>query len=285
MIRLCAILPTHATDETLRMAERLHIWGTGVSFPAEATEADAWALGRRFAAAGLHIVQVGDYVNLSSPLPEARARAVAHLTRSLRLAAAAGCPAVVTGAGHCDPSCPDAIFSAHPENWAPSALDRLVQTCREVVEAAADTGVRLLVEPWVMSPLASLNNAGQAVRRVGHPGFGILFDPVNLMNLDTYFDNGSFLRRAVQQLGSAIGLVHAKDTRLHPERFTFHMAEEPVGQGALDYPALLGALAALPGDVPLCVEHVHTEAEVAAALGHLRRVSEQVGIPLGEAER
>lgn len=280
MIRLCALLPAPDPEATLRMAERLGVWGTGLQLAPEATEAGAAAAGRRFRDAGLHLVQLADDRNVSTPVEEVRRGAAEHLRRSLALASAAGALAVCTGAGHCDPARPEQPFAAHPANMGAEALDRLALTCREALQGQGG-GARLLVEPGVLGPLHSLLRASEAVRRVADSRFGILFDPVNLMNLDTYFDNGSFLRRCVQQLGPAIGLVHAKDALLHPERFTFQLAEEPVGQGALDYPALLQALAALPGDVPLCVEHVGSEEAAAAALGHLRAVAQRAGLPLG----
>ena len=281
MIRLCALLPAPNHDEALRMAERLRIWGTGIGLPQDATLEQAAAIGRRYRDAGLQIVQVGNYRNISTPVEEVRAEAVRSLAHSLRLASAAGARAVVTGAGHCDPARAREVFVAHGDNFSQQALDRLAQSCRDIVAAAAGASARLLVETWVITPLNNLLRTAEAVRRVAHPGFGILFDPVNLMNLDNYFDNGSFLRRAVQQLGPAIGLVHAKDTLLHPERFTFQLAEEAIGKGALDYAALLEALAALPGDVPLCVEHLQTEDQVRAALEHLRAVAERVGVAVG----
>jgi sugar phosphate isomerase/epimerase len=272
MIRLCALLPAPDVASAIAMAQRLGVWGTGAWFPDEATQADAQALGRRFRDAGLQIVQVGCYQNLSTPVEGVRDRAVAALQRVLRLAAAAGARAVVTGAGHCDPSCPEATFAFHPDNYGEAALQRLADSCRRAAAAAEGTGVRLLLEPWVMTPLHTVERCVALLQRAGHPAIGIEFDPVNLMDLPTYREGGRFLERAVALLGPAIGLVHAKDSRLHPERFTYHMAEEPVGQGVLDYRALFGALARLPGDVPVAVEHVADEAAAAAALAHLRGV-------------
>lgn len=281
MIRLCALLPAADHDEALRMAERLRLWGTGLHLPHDATEEQAAALGRRYRDAGLQIVQVGNYQNIATPVEPVRADAVRSLTHTLRLATAAGARAVVTGAGHCDPARAREVFVGHGDNFSQQALDRLAQSCRDIVAAVPDATARLLVETWVITPLNNLLRTAEAVRRVANARFGILFDPVNLMNLDNYFDNGSFLRRAVQQLGPAIGLVHAKDTLLHPERFTFQLAEEPIGKGALDYAALLEALATLPGDVPLCVEHLQTEEQVRAALEYLRALAERIGVEVG----
>lgn len=263
------------------MGQRLRIWGTGVTFGSDASEETARAVGRRYRDAGLQIVQVADEQNISTPVERVRAAATQRLARSLRLASAAGALAVVTGAGHCDPVRPEDVFAAHPDNFGQAALERLAATCREALAAAGGATARLLVETWVILPLCNLLRAAEAVRLVGDPRFGILFDPVNLMNLDNYFDNGSFLRRAVQHLGPAIGLVHARDTLLHSERFTFQFSEEALGRGALDYPALLEALTALPADVPLCVEHARSEEEASAALDHLRRLADRLGVPTG----
>ena len=284
MIRLCAALPARSVDEAIAMGNRLRLWGVDAHLPLDSSEEAAAAIGRRYRDAGLRIVQLSCYRNVSSPVAEVRAGAARDLAAMLRLGAAAGALHVVTGAGHRDPDRSGEPFAAHPDNYSAEALEALAQTCRDAVAAPPDAPVRLLVETWVMTPLHSLLRAAEAVRRVASPRFGILFDPVNLMNLDTYFDNGSFLARCVQQLGPAIGLVHAKDTLLHPERFTYQLAEEPIGQGALDYGALLTALAGLPGEVPLCVEHVESEAAVARALDHLRAAAARVGVEVRGAD-
>jgi|GEM_PF-4819898 len=258
MIRLCALPP--AGSDALRLCARLGLWGTGVAFPEAATEAGAEALGRRYRDAGVKIVQVAEERDLTNPA------AVEPVRRALHLAAAAGALAVVTGAGRGEAG----------------MLDAVAQTSRDIVAASGNPPrVRLLVETRGASPLSSLLAASEAVRRVAHPAFGILFDPAGLLNIDTYFDNGSFLRRCVQQLGPAIGLVHARDALLHPGGFDFRLSMEPVGRGALDYGALLEALAALPGDVPLCVEDAGSEEAVAAAVAHLRAVAERVGVDVG----
>lgn len=258
MIRLCALAP--AGSDGLCLCVRLRLWGTGLTFPAGTTEAEAEALGRRYRAAGVRIVQVEEEKDLTEPT------AVQSLRRALRLAAAADALSVVTGAGRGDAA----------------RLDDVARTIRAILGVTpARVPVRLLLETRGATPLSSLLAASEAVRRVAHPAFGILFDPVGLLNIDTYFDNGSFLRRSVQQLGSALGLVHARDALLHPGGFDFRLSIEPVGSGALDYAALLQALSAMPGDVPLCVEGAASEAEVAAAVEHLRNLAGRIGVELG----
>lgn len=268
MIRLCALLPAATPDETLAMAERLRLWGTGLQFPPGTSETEAAAVGRRFRDAGVRLIRVGDDQNLSTPVEAVREAAVRALRRTLALAVAAGALAACSGAGHCDPDRAAEPRAAHPGNFGDEALDRLARSCREILDGAGGAS-RLLLQTSALTSLDSLLRAAETVRRVASPAFGLVFDPVSLIHLDNYFDNGSFLRRGVQQLGAAIGIVVARDTLLHPEGFSYRLTEQPIGRGAIDHPALLEALAALPGDVPLCVERVSSEAEAAAALAHL----------------
>jgi sugar phosphate isomerase/epimerase len=277
-IRLCAVLPFAETTEVLALAGRLGLWGVGLPLPRGGT-ADAVRQGVRLRDAGVRIVQFSAPHNLAAPDPAARERAVAGLRAAMDVAAAAGAAAVVTEAGHADPARGAEARVAHPDNLSQAALDRVADTCRQVLDGAPG-GVRLLVEPSVLSPVGNLLRAAEAVRRVAHPAFGIAFDPVQLTTLDNFFDNGSYLRRAVQQLGTAVGAVHARDVLLHPDGFSYRLAEEPVGRGGLDYPALLDALAHLDPDVPLCVEQGGGAPEIEAALGYLRRVAAAQGIAL-----
>ena len=269
-----------AQDGDLNLLRRLDVHATAVRFEPDTSAAAAAALGRRYRDAGIAILQVGCPQNVGAADPRLRQGAAEALARALELAAAAGAEAVATGPGHRDPAQPHAPFAAHPDNFSEAALDDLAATCRRALSAVGRDGPRLLVETGVLSPLNTLLRASEAVRRVGHPAFGILLDPVNLTTLDNYFDNGSFLTRCVQQLGPGLGLVHAKDMLMQPHRFTFALEEVPIGRGALDYGALLTALAAADRALAVHVERQGDEAGFVAALGHLRAVAHRVGVVL-----
>ena len=264
----------------LDLLRRLNVRATAVRFEPGMSVAAAAALGRRYREADVAIVQVGCPQNVGASDPRLRQSAASALARALELAAAAGAEAVATGPGHRDPTQPQVPFAAHPDNFSEAALDDLAATCRTALAAVGRDGPRLLVETGVLSPLNSLLRASEAVRRVGHPGFGILLDPVNLTTLDNYFDNGSFLARCVQQLGSGLGLVHAKDMLMQPHHFTFALEEVPIGRGALDYGALLTALAAADSTAAVHIERQGDEAGFVAAVDQLRAVARRVGVVL-----
>ena len=167
----------------------------------------------------------------------------------------------------------------HPANLSEAALDRLADSCRQALSGPLPAGVRLLVEPAVLSPVGNLTRAAEAVRRVAHPAFGIAFAPARLADLDNFYDNDSYMRRAVQQLGAAMAVIHARDVLLHPDGFSYRLAEEPVGRGGLAYAALLDALAQSEADVPVVVEHADDDS-LAAGVEYLRRAGEHLGLPL-----
>lgn len=273
MLRLCARLGPMDPGAAVAVARRLGIWG--IALPAPSVEEDAEALGTALAAAGIRLVELVSPHNLSTPDPDART--VEGLRRALRMAKLSGALAVVTGPGHAAPGRAAEARVAHPDNLSEAALDRLAATCRQALDDPLPPGIRLLVEPDVLSPVGNLTRAAEAVRRVAHPAFGIAFAPARMANLDNFYDNDSYMRRAVQQLGPAIRAVHAGDALLHPDGFSYRLVEERLGRGGLDYAALLVALAEHEGDVPVVVEHGSPD-EVAAGLEHLRRVGAHLGI-------
>jgi sugar phosphate isomerase/epimerase len=170
---------------------------------------------------------------------------------------------VAADAGPAGPGAPVAVPGRDP-------LDRAAETLRAVLGPEGPGGVRLVLRTAAGTAVDSLLRASEAVRRVAHPAFGILLDPAELVTLDTYHDNPSFLRRAAAQLGSALWGCTARDVLLVPDGFAYRLEVAPLGAGALDYPGLLAEMARLPGDVPVCVAGPATEAE--AALRHLRQV-------------
>jgi sugar phosphate isomerase/epimerase len=283
VIRFCVALDAPLRPEAVETALRLGAWGVDLALPvAPAAAADAVrAAAIQVRTSGLRLVTLRCPRNAAAVDPAVRRRAAADLAAALDLAAQTDALFVGTGAGHRDPERPEEPFVPHADNTRPEALDAVVATCRAALAAAAPGSPRLLLAPRAGSPVPSLLAAAEAVRRVADPRFGILFDPVDLMNLDTYFDNASFLGRWVQQLGAALAAVHARDVLVHPDQLGGRLVEVPVGEGALDYAALLGHLAALPGDVPVSVAAAGGDAALAAALQHLRTAAARAGVPWG----
>jgi len=265
---------------TVAAVQRLRFSATHLALDSGWTAAQAEEIGRRFRDAGV-ITQVACYTNLECAPGPARDQQLARLSHVIRLAACAGARCVVSGAGHMQPDYPDRIDVAHVDNWSAAAMDRLANSCEEAAAVAADVGITFCVEPWVLTTLNSPARLSEVVRRVGTRGFGVLLDPVNLMTLDTYFDNGRLIRACFDVLGDAIVLVHAKDTLLLEHALTYHMSETRAGEGNLDYETLLRCMDQLADpETPLIIEHLDTYQEIEAAGEYIRGFAARVGVKL-----
>ena len=72
---------------------------------------------------------------------------------------------------------------------------------------------------------------------------------------------------------------HAKDIAwANPVEMQVHLLEVLPGTGVLDYATYLKRLAALPGDVPLMIEHLKGAEQYAQAKEYIVKVGAQAGV-------
>lgn len=280
-MHLGAIVPERQPEDILCGVKRLGLSATGLALaPQDALNPAATRmLGTRLRSAGVTVSQVGCYTNLECAPGSVRNALLGRLKAVIRAAGMAGARCVVSGVGHMVAEQEERVFAAHPANWSDRAMGRLVDSCAEAAETALEAGTRFCVEPWVITTLNTPQRVGELLTRVDSRGFGILFDPVNLMSLDTYFDNQRVIEECFQRAGDAIFLVHAKDTRLVESSFTYHMAEVPPGEGILDYRTLLRCMEKLSDvDTPLLIEHLSDYSQIGRARDHIRRVAAEEGV-------
>lgn len=280
-MRLGAMVPHQGFDEQIAALQRLGVQVTAVGLDPAWTDDQARAYGQRWRDARIVVAHAGCYTNLESPPGPVREAQISRLQRTIELAAHAGIPHVVSGAGHMHPTRTDRVDIAHPDNWTAAALDRLVESSTEVAALAAAAGVTFCIEPLVTTTLNSPATLAEVVRRVGTRGFGVLLDPVNLMDLATYFDNGRVIQACFDLLGDAIKVLHAKDTLLRDDVPTYHMSETIPGRGTLDYETLLRCIEQLRDpDTALIIEHIHEEHAIAEARDYIQDVAARMGIQI-----
>ena len=82
----------------------------------------------------------------------------------------------------------------------------------------------------------------------------------------------------MQKIGPHIKSSHLKDVKMHSQ-VTVHIDEVCPGTGNLDLATFLREMATLK-DVPILIEHLHSEAEYRQATDHTRAVAKQVKITL-----
>jgi len=225
-------------------------------------------------AADIVIAEVGAWSNPLSPDPAIRKAALDKCKASLLLAERIGARCCVNIAG----SRGEKWDGPHPADLTAATFDLIVSTTREIIDAVQPTQTVYALEtmPWMYPD--SVESYQQLIHAIDRPGFGVHFDPVNLVNSpQRYFQNRDLIRAAVTALGPAIRSVHVKDIRL-ATHLTVHLDEVRPGQGGLDLPTLLRELAPLSPDLPIMLEHLPNETEYDLAAAHVRAVANAEGI-------
>lgn len=280
-MRLSATVPGKTPADKVQAIRELGLTATDLWFDPDSPAYEPAEIRGLMRDHDLSFSQVSCYVNLEGAPGELRERQMERLKRVITFAGGAGARCVVSGCGHMNPDLPEEVYSAHPDNWTDAAMDRLAESCAEAAEWASAAGTVFCAESWVLLTLNSPRKMRELLDRVNHPGFGILFDPVNLMNLDVYFDNGRMIREAFDLLGDRIMAVHAKDTILIDSAFTYHMSEARPGKGTLDYETLLRGMDQLKDvETPLHIEHLPHLDDVIQARDYIRAVAGQTGIAM-----
>lgn len=227
-------------------------------------------------AADLIIAEVGAWSNPLSPDPATQAAALDKCKASLLLAERIGARCCVNIAG----SRGEKWDGPHPADLTEETFDLIVTTTREIIDAVQprQTVYALETMPWMYPD--SLESYQALIRAIDRPGFGVHFDPVNLVNSpQRYFRNGDLIRACVATLGPQIRSVHLKDIQL-ATRLTVHLDEARPGQGGLELRTLLRELHKLDPTLPLMLEHLPTETEYDLAAAHVRAVATEEGITL-----
>ncbi|MEU0336660.1 sugar phosphate isomerase/epimerase family protein [Streptomyces sp. NPDC006193] len=201
--------------------------------------------------------------SLLDPDPDDRARRADLLIRAVRVAADLGAHAV-----HCFSGVPPAATDEDTA-WA-----RLARTLAPVLEAAAAAGVPLAVEPEPGHLLATLADFHRLRRTLGDPdALGLTLDIGHCQCLEPLAP-ADCVRAAAPWLRH----VQIEDMRRGVHE---HL---PFGDGEIDFPAVLAALAATGYQGLTVVElprHSHAGPHFAAhSLDFLRRAAASAGHPL-----
>jgi len=177
------------------------------------------------------------------------AQQTAKLVESLQI------KAVSTHAGFIPPQANDPVF------------DVLVQRLGTLADLFADCGAALLLE----TGQETAETLERFLAAVGRPSLGVNFDPANML----LYDMGDPVA-SVERLMPWVRQVHLKDAT-PPATPGAWGQEVPVGEGAVDWPAFLGALkgGGYAGD--LIVEREAGSQRTQDVAVAMRRVAEWLG--------
>jgi sugar phosphate isomerase/epimerase len=220
------------------------------------------------------LAEFGVWNNMLHPDPQVQKANLEVNIQALATADEVGVRCCVNIAGSFDPHHWD---GPHPKNLSTEAFERTVDNVRAILQAVKPRSTVFSLEtmPWVLPD--SIESYLALINAINHPMFGVHLDPVNMINSPArFYHNTTFLKDCFSKLGHKIISVHAKDIRLEPT-LTVHLQEVRPGLGQLDYRTFLSAMAQLPIDTPLILEHLPQD-EYPPALDYVLESARLAGV-------
>ena len=253
------------------LADVPHAW------PAGLLPGQKQAIRRAVADAGLAIANVNAFMmnaiadprqpywhpGWTDPDPHYRAIRREHTKRALRLAAELGAPGISTEPGG----------EIQPGQTREQASDIFYDEIMPVLDVAADVGVTLLVEPEPGLLIETFGQYLEFAERVKHPALGLNFD------VGHAYCVGEDPAEWVPRMKAHTRHYHVEDiaaTRVH-----HHLVP---GEGAIDFAAVLQAIATHTPDIWITVElypyRDRPDDAARAARAHLLGVAQAAGVEI-----
>jgi len=231
-----------------------------------------------FAKHDVVIAEVGRWCNLLDADATKRAANLERVTEGLALAEAIGARCCVDIAGSCNP---DVWYGPHPDNLSREFFDAVVENARKIIDAVKPKRAKFAYEMMGWAIPDSADCYVELVKAVDREAFGVHLDPCNVINSPTrFYRNTELLNECFDKLGPWIVSCHAKDLAWEVE-MNLHFREVTLGTGSLDYATYLKRLAALPGDVPLMIEHMKGAEQYDKSRRYLFELGRQIGLSFG----
>lgn len=228
-----------------------------------------------FAKHDVAIAEVGRWCNLLDVDAAKQAANLANVTEGLALAEAVGARCCVDIAGSYNPT---SWFGPHPKNFSQQSFDAAVENARKIIDAVKPKRAKFGYEMMGWCLPDSADSYLRMIKAVDREAFGVHLDPCNAINSpEKFYGNTALLNECFDKLGPWIVSCHAKDLTWDVE-MNVHFREVCLGAGTLDYTTYLKRLAALPGDVPLMIEHMKDAEEYDKSRRHLLELGGQIGV-------
>jgi L-ribulose-5-phosphate 3-epimerase len=183
-------------------------------------------VGRAFRDRGVGIAVLGCYVNPIHPDPAQRAELLGWFKEHIRFARDFGCGIVALETGSLN-----ADYSYNPGNGGKAAFDLLVTSIAELAREAERFGVIVGVEGVAGHVACTPARMRGLLDAVASPNVQVVFDPVNMLSIDTWKDQGRAIGECLELFGDRVVVVHAKDFVVAGGALRAVRS----GQGKLDY--------------------------------------------------
>ena len=183
-----------------------------------------------FAKNQVDIAVLGCYLNLANPNKKQQAETVRRYMAHIRFASWLGCGVVGTETG-----APNETYAYTPECHTEEALHTFTKNLRPIVKYAQKMGVVVAIEPVYRHIVWNPACARKVLDEIDSPNLQIIFDPVNLLDVENYGDRQAVIQEAIELLGPDIAVVHLKDCAVREGR----LLSMGCGLGEMDYVPIL----------------------------------------------
>ena len=181
----------------------------------------------------LGIAVLGNYLNLLHPeegyLKDAYEKYYAHI----RFASLLGCGMVGTETG-----APNAAYEFCPECRDEKTLSLFIERLKPIIRCAEKFGVILAIEPVARHSVHDAASCRKVLDEIGSPNLQVLFDPVNLLDLENVDRREEVFSEFIETLGKDIAMIHLKDFIRTPGE-GFGLKSVGAGLGEMDYTPIM----------------------------------------------
>ena len=220
-------------------------------------------VGRRAAELGLRLPALSGTYNMAHPDPAVRGEGRRRFAQVVEAARRMGTPLVTLCTGSRDP---ENMWRDHPENGSAAAWADLRRELEPALLLAEGAGLRLGIEPEPGNVVRDAVSARRLLDELRSPRLGIVLDAANLLPPEAFPRQREVIDRAVDLLGEAVVLAHAKDVDAAGEVVA-------AGEGAVDLEHFVAALRASGYDGAL-VGHGFPAAAAPRVARLLRRLAQ-----------
>ncbi len=185
-----------------------------------------------FKANEIDIALLGNYLNLLHPDKEVIKNSLESYYAHIRFASLLGCSILGTETG-----APNPEYKFCPDCRTDKALLDFIKNLKPIVRCAEKFGVIIGIEPVARHSVWNPQRARLVLDEIGSHNLQIIFDPVNMLDLDNVEYKEEVFEEAIELLGPDIAMVHLKDyIRVN----TGHgLKAVGAGTGEMDYTSIM----------------------------------------------
>lgn len=178
------------------------------------------------------IAVLGCYLNLAEPDEEKLKQIYKCYEAHIRFASLAGCGMVGTETGAVNSE-----YRYELANHTESALEVFIKSLSHVVSYAEKMGVIVGIEPVCRHIMSDVKRTRKVLDAINSPNLAVIFDPVNILNIENYNQQDAIIEEAFDILKDEINVIHIKDFIIEDGE----MKSRPltIGNGLLNVPLIM----------------------------------------------